>query len=146
MRAIACSEHADVKTKVTNLNVSGFLMEIEDKQRREDCKTIARLVPNSTGNVAKICGRSMVGFGSYDYKYASGREGSWFLCGFSLWAQSLTIYIMPGFGELESLMQKLGKHKTGKSCLYIKKLEDVDLTILERLIYDSVNRMRSKYS
>jgi hypothetical protein len=99
MRAIACSEHADVKTKVTNLNVSGFLKEIEDKQSREDCKTIARLMRNATGNVAKMWDTSMVGFGSYDYMCSSGREGSWFLCGFSPRAQSLTIYIMPGSGD-----------------------------------------------
>ena len=135
-----------MKTKVTNTSVSSFLKGIEDKQRREDCKTVARLMREATGNVAKIWGTNMVGFGSYDYKYASGREGSWFLCGFSPRARSLTIYIMPGFGEFDSLMQQLGKHKTGRSCLYIRNLEDVDLAVLERLIRDSVRHMRSKYS
>ena len=135
-----------MKTKVTTLRVSDFLNGIEDKQKREDCKTIARIMREATGNVSKMWGTNMVGFGSYDYKYASGREGSWFLCGFSPRASSLSIYIMPGFAIYDSLMRKLGKHKTGKSCLYIKSLEDVDLAILERLIRDSVKHMRSKYS
>jgi hypothetical protein len=87
----------------------------------------------------------MVGYGSYDFKYESGREGSWFLCGFSPRAQSLTLYIMPGFSAFDSLMNKLGKYKTGKSCLYIKNLDDVDLAVLKQLIDESVKHMRSKY-
>ena len=136
---------AELKTKKTNASVSQFLNAVEGKQRRADCKTVARLMRAATGNVAKLWGPSMVGYGSYDYKYASGREGNWFLCGFSPRAQSLTLYIMPGFSESGSLMSKLGKYKTGKSCLYIKKIDDVDLAVLKQLIDESVKHMRSKY-
>ena len=136
---------AELKTKKTNASVSQFLNAVEDRQRRADCKTVARLMRAATGNVAKLWGPSMVGYGSYDYKYESGREGNWFLCGFSPRAQSLTLFIMSGFGEFVSLMSKLGKYKTGKSCLYIKKLDDIDLAILKQLIDESVKHMRSKY-
>ena len=87
----------------------------------------------------------MVGFGSYHYKYDSGREGDWFLTGFSPRKQNLTIYIMPGFDKYDSLMKKLGKHKTGKSCLYISKLEDVDTKVLKELIKQSFQYMKKKY-
>ena len=87
-------------------------------------------------------GTSIVGFGSYHYKYASGREGDWFLTGFSPRKQSLTLYIMPGFDRYESLLGNLGKYKTGKSCLYINKLEDVDRTILQEIIKQSVNHLK----
>ena len=108
---------AELKTQVTNASVSKFLNAVEDKQRRADCKTVVRLMREATGKVAKLWGTSLVGYGSYDYKYASGREGRWFLCGFSPRAQSVTLYILPGFGEFDSLMSKLGQYKTGKSCL-----------------------------
>jgi hypothetical protein len=136
---------AEAKTKATNASVKQFLNAVEDKQRRADCKIVARLMRAATGNVAKLWGASMVGYGSYDFKYESGREGSWFLCGFSPRAQSLTLYIMPGFSAFDSLMNKLGKYKTGKSCLYIKNLDDVDLAVLKQLIDESVKHMRSKY-
>lgn len=87
----------------------------------------------------------MVGFGSYDYKYASGREGTWFECGFSPRAQNLTIYIMPGFSKYGALMKKLGNYKTGKSCLYVKKLDNIDLDVLQSLIDKSVGQMRDTY-
>ena len=90
-------------------------------------------------------GSSMVGYGSYDYKYASGRQGTWFECGFAPRANSLTLYIMPGFGKFQLLMKKLGKYKTGKSCLYLKTLDDIDLMILGRLIDESVKHIRVQY-
>ena len=136
---------AELKTQVTNASVSKFLNAVEDKQRRADCKTVVRLMREATGKVAKLWGTSLVGYGSYDYKYASGREGRWFLCGFSPRAQSVTLYILPGIGEFDSLMSKLGQYKTGKSCLYLKNLDDVDLAILKQLIDESVKHMRSKY-
>ena len=86
-------------------------------------------------------GPSIIGFGSYRYKYASGREGEWMLTGFSPRKQNLTLYIMPGFDNYDSLLAKLGKYKTGKSCLYINKLEDVDLSVLEKLVKQSVDHM-----
>jgi hypothetical protein len=89
----------------------------------------------------KMWGGSMVGYGKYRYKYASGREGEWFTAGFSPRVQSLTLYIMSGFREYNALMKRLGKHKTGKSCLYVKRLEDVDLNVLEELIERSVRHV-----
>lgn len=136
---------AELKTKANKAKVAEFIKSVSDDQRRADCKAIAKMMRASTGNVAKMWGTSMVGYGSYDYKYASGREGTWFLCGFSPRAQSLTLYIMPGFSRFDSLMKKLGKHKTGKSCLYIKKLDDVDQKVLRTLIDESVKHMRKMY-
>lgn len=99
-----------------------------------------------TGEPAKMWGDSIVGFGSYHYKYASGQEGDWMLTAFSPRKQNLTLYIMPGFERYENLMKQLGKYKTGKSCLYIKKLEDVDLEVLKELIDLSVKQMREDTS
>lgn len=103
------------------------------------------MMRKATGAKATMWGSSMVGFGQYHYKYASGREGDYMLTGFSPRKQALTIYIMPGFDKFESLMQKLGKYKTGRSCLYVKQLADIDERILERLITDSVKVMRKNY-
>ena len=99
----------------------------------------------ATGSRARMWGTSIVGFGSYHYKYASGREGYWMLVGFSPRKQNLTLYIMPGFKTFDKLMAKLGKYKTGKSCLYIKKLDDIDESVLRKLVAGSVKYMRSKY-
>jgi len=94
----------------------------------------------------KMWGGAIVGYGQHHYKYESGREGDWFLAGFSPRKQALTLYIMPGFSSYGPLMKKLGKYKTGKSCLYIKKLEDVNLEVLEELVSRSVEHMRKKQS
>jgi len=118
---------------------------IEDKQKRSDCKKIAAMMRTATGSRAKMWGANIVGFDRYHYKYASGREGEFMITGFSPRAQSLVVYIMPGFKEFEPLMKKLGKFKTGKSCLYIKHLSDVDEDVLQRLITGSVKYMRKKY-
>jgi len=99
----------------------------------------------ATGKRAKMWGPSIVGYGTYHYKYASGREGDFMIAGFSPRKQSLTVYILAGFGRFESLMSKLGKYKTGKSCLYIKHLSDVDEKVLEKLIAGSVKYMRKNY-
>jgi len=99
----------------------------------------------ATGNAARMWGTNIVGYGSYDYKYASGREGTWFECGFSPRSSNLTVYIISGFSPFASLMKKLGKHKTGKSCLYIKNMEDIDQDVLRELIDESVKYMRKKY-
>ena len=113
---------AGLKTKKTGQSVAEFLNTIGDDRRRKDCRTIARIMKDVTGSPAKMWGPSMVGFGSYHYTYESGREGDWFLTGFSSRKANLTLYIMAGFGGYEKLMAKLGKHKTGKSCLYINGL------------------------
>jgi len=136
---------AENKTQPTQASVASFLNGIDDKERRRDCKKIAAMMRAATGNRAKMWGASIVGFGRYHYKYASGREGDFMITGFSPRAQSLTLYIMPGFKNFEPLMKKLGKFKTGKSCLYIKQLSDVDENVLQRLVEGSVRYMRRKY-
>lgn len=129
-----------LKTKKTNASVSQFLNSIEDPQRRKDAKTVAKMMRAVTGKPPKMWGPSIVGYGSYHYKYASGREGDWFLTGFSPRKQALTLYIMSGFYEKNPLLDKLGKFKHGKACLYVKKLEDIDLKVLEKLIKGSVKK------
>jgi len=136
---------AELKTKATTQSVSAFLNSIEDRKKRADCRVIAKMMRDATGKRARMWGTSIVGFGSYGYKYASGHEGSWALVGFSPRSQNLTIYIMPGFSNFDKLMSQLGKYKTGKSCLYIKSLEDVDQNKLKSLIEGSVKTMKRKY-
>jgi len=136
---------AELKTKPTDASVEEFLASIADEKRREECRTVARLMQRITKKKPKLWGATMVGFGSYRYKYASGREGEWFLTGFSPRKQSLTLYIMAGFERYDELMQKLGKYKTGKSCLYVKRLEDVDMEVLADLVRQSVDHVSASY-
>ena len=132
---------AEMKTKLNNGDVHAFLNNIPDEKKLQDALTILKLMQEATDAKPKMWGDSIVGFGSYHYKYASGREGDWFLTGFSPRKQNLTLYIMPGFEKYEILLSKLGKHSIGKSCLYIKKMEDVDVDVLEELIKQSVEYM-----
>lgn len=132
---------AELKTKQNEQNIEAFLKSVEDETRRQDCFTVLDLMKQITKADPKMWGSSIVGFGNYHYKYESGREGDWFLTGFSPRKQNLTLYIMPGFARYSELMGKLGKHKIGKSCLYIKKLEDIDFQILRELIELSVDHM-----
>lgn len=136
---------AELKTKKNQASVADFLNAIDDQQKRADAKKIAALMRKATGAKAKMWGPSIVGFGNYHYQYASGREGDFMLTGFSPRKQNLTLYIMPGFKEFDALMTRLGKYKTGKSCLYIKALADIDIKVLETLINKSVTAMRRKY-
>lgn len=133
------------KTQKNKASVTAFLNAIEDKQKKSDAKKIAAMMRRASGSRACMWGTAIVGFGSYHYKYASGREGDWMLVGFSPRKQNLVVYIMPGFKDFGALMKKLGKYKTGKSCLYINKLEDIDESILEKLIDRSVKLMRKRY-
>ena len=133
------------KTKPTTQSVRDFLKTVADRKMRAECRVVAKMMRDATGNRARMWGTSIVGFGSYDYKYASGREGSWAIVGFSPRSKNLTIYIMPGFSTFGKLMAKLGKHKTGKSCLYIKTLEGVDQSTLKTLIDESVKTMKKRY-
>ncbi|HYN25136.1 MAG TPA: DUF1801 domain-containing protein [Pyrinomonadaceae bacterium] len=135
---------AEAKTKPTEESVSGFLKKLSDKSRREDCLTVLELMKDVTGEEPKMWGSSIVGFGRYRYKYESGREGEWMITGFSPRKSDLTLYIMPGFEPVSELMARLGKHKTGKSCLYIKKLADVDLGVLRKIVEKSVKGMAGK--
>ncbi|MGE0589711.1 MAG: DUF1801 domain-containing protein [Cyclobacteriaceae bacterium] len=136
---------AELKTKKNTASVEGFLGKVRDKQRKEDCLKVLELMKKATGEKPVMWGTSIVGFGSYHYVYASGKEGDWPLTGFSPRAQNLTLYIMPGFDKYDDLMSKLGKYKTGKSCLYLKKLDDVDQYVLQKLIGESVKYMKTKY-
>jgi hypothetical protein len=132
---------AKIKTQKTNASVTAFLKSVADDDRRKDCQTLVRIMKAAVGTPPKMWGTSIVGFGHYHYKYASGRENDWFLAGFSPRKQDLTLYIMAGFDRYDALMAKLGKHKTGKSCLYIKRLADVDVAVLQELISASVKHM-----
>jgi hypothetical protein len=113
---------AEAKTKPTKEKVSDFLNKVSDATRREDCFAVARMMEEITGEKPQMWGPSIVGFGTWHYKYASGHEGDWPVAAFSPRKQDLTLYLMPGFENRGELMSKLGKHKTGKSCLYIKRL------------------------
>jgi hypothetical protein len=130
-----------LKTKPTDQNVIDYLNGVSNEKRREDSLKILALMQDATGEEPIMWGSSIVGFGRYHYKYASGREGEWFTTGFAPRKQTLTLYIMSGFSEYDELMSKLGKHTTGKACLYIKKLEDVDVEILRELIEKSVEHV-----
>jgi hypothetical protein len=124
----------ELKTKVNDADVVKFLKSVKDEKQREDSFVILDIMSKITKLPPKMWGPSIIGFGSYHYKYASGHEGDMCLAGFSPRKQSLTLYILPGFEKNKDLMEKLGKYKTGKSCLYIKKLEDVDMKVLKELI------------
>ena len=137
---------AENKTKETRASVATFLNAVDDPRKRADAKKVAAMMRRATGENAKMWGSSLIGYGKYHYKYDSGREGDFMLTGFSPRKQNLSIYIMPGFDEFGALMKKLGKFKTGKSCLYINKLDDVDEKVLEQLITRSVKVMRKRYS
>lgn len=137
---------AELKTKVNDASVDKFLKTVKDERVREDCYKILDIMQKATKAEPKMWGKSIVGFGSYHYKYASGREGDWMLTGFSPRKQNLTLYIMPGFQGYDDLLKKLGKHTTGVSCLYIKKLEDVDTKVLKELVTKSVKQMKKSNS
>lgn len=136
---------AELKTKQTSASVSAFLNAVEDADRRRDCKAVAKMMRNATGVKAKMWGGSIVGFGAYHYVYPSGQKGDWMLTGFSPRKQAITLYIMSGFQAYDALLKKLGKFRTGKSCLYIKRLADVDSDVLQTLIDESVKAMRERY-
>ncbi len=132
-----------MKTVPNNANVADFIEGLENPQRKSDSKTLLTLMQNITKEPPKMWGDSIVGFGSYHYRYESGREGDWFVTGFSPRKQSMTIYIMGGLGKFEAELIKLGKHTTGKSCLYIKKLDQVDMSVLEGMIRKSVKTFKT---
>ena len=137
---------AEMKTTETEASVDKFLESVSDPQRREDCERVRALMREATGGDGKMWGDSIVGFGSYHYRYESGREGDWFLTGFSPRKSNLTLYIMAGFDRYDELLARLGKHSTGKSCLYVKRLADVDKSVLRELITASVRHMKATYA
>jgi len=134
---------AEQKTKPTNQSVKDFLNEISDEERRADCFAVAKIMEEITGEKPKMWGPSIVGFGSYHYKYASGHEGDAPVTGFSPRKKDLTVYMMMGFTKHGELLEKLGKHSTAKSCLYIKRLSDIHVPTLKKLIKVSVKDLRA---
>lgn len=134
---------SELKTRPNDASVEQFIQEIPDEKKRSDSREILRLMQDATGEEPRMWGDSIVGFGSYHYCYSSGREGDWFLTGFSPRKRNLTLYIMAGFDSYEDMMARLGKYKTGKSCLYINKLEDVNLDTLKELVRQSAEHVAS---
>ena len=134
-----------IKTQAKNNSVARYINSSDDTQKKKDAKTILAMMKKVTGEKAVMWGESIVGFGTYHYKYDSGREGDFLRTGFSVRKTALTIYIMLGFEKYNLLMKKLGKYKTGKSCLYIKKLEDVDVKVLEELVKKGFEDMKKVY-
>ena len=130
---------AELKTQVTKASVEQFLQGIRDEKKREDCYQILKIMKKATKAEPKMWGPSIIGFGDYHYKYASGRENDWFMTGFAPRVQNLTLYMMGRFDT--ALLKKLGKYKPGKGCLYIHQLEDVDKKILNELITKSVKNL-----
>ncbi len=133
---------AELKTKATNASVADFLAKVKDEQRRDDCLTVAKMMQQVTKAEPQMWGTSIVGFGEYRYVYESGRELDWFLVGFSPRKAALTLYLMPGYNGFSDTLKTLGKHSTGKGCVYIKSLADVDQRSLKTLIQESVKRAR----
>lgn len=136
------AKNVELKTKLNDASVEDFLNTVDDKQIRADCFEITKIMKQVTKAEPKMWGTSIVGFGTYHYKGKSGREGDWMLVGFSPRKQNLTLYIMAGFDRYDELLKKLGKFTTGKSCLYIKKLADVDKKVLKELVAESVKVMK----
>lgn len=133
---------AENKTQQNDQSVEAFLNSVEDERKRQDCFEILALMQEITGCEAKMWGGTIVGFDKYTYTYASGHSGVSPIAGFSPRKQNITLYILAGFDEYEAILERLGKHKTGKACLYIKRLDDVNVDVLRELVTASVNHMR----
>ncbi|MEM9937863.1 MAG: DUF1801 domain-containing protein [Pseudomonadota bacterium] len=135
------------KTKATSVNPSDFIAAVEPEKKRADAQTLLAFFNRITGLEPAMWGPSMIGYGRYHYKYETGREGEFFLTGFSPRKANLSIYIMPGYryGEMEDLLAQLGKHKLGKSCLYINKLADVNMDVLEQIVRNGLAYMYENY-
>ena len=136
---------SDLKTRPTDASVEAFLDAVDDERRRSDARVVAGMMAEITGSTGVMWGSSIVGFGTYHYRYASGREGTFFETGFSPRKRALTLYVMAGFSEYEDLLGRLGRHTTAKSCLYVRRLADVDLDVLRNLLARSVAYVRAKY-
>ena len=135
---------AELKTKVNDANVTTFLDSIADEAKRKDSYLLFKMMQKATKNEARMWGDSIVGFGDYHYVGQSGREGDWFLAGLSPRKQTLTLYMLGGWEQHDGLLAKVGKYSVGKGCLYIKRLADVDLSILNKLIVEAVKRARKQ--
>ncbi len=133
------------KTQKTDVSTKDYIAAIEDDGRRADIQKVHDIMSALTGWEPKMWGPSIVGFGDYHYKYESGREGDFFRTGYSSRAQNITIYIMPGYKDFSEELSRLGKHKTGKSCLYIKRMSDVNEDVLKEIIQKGLDDMAEKY-
>ena len=136
---------SELRTKQNDADVEAFLGAVGNDRRREDSFTVLELMKRITGEEPRMWGAAIVGFGTYRYRYASGRSGEWPRIGFSPRKQNLTVYVMPGFSNHDELLSRLGKHRTGKSCLYINKLADIDMGVLEEVIGSALDAMREEY-
>jgi hypothetical protein len=136
---------AEPKTKPTEQSVDHFLEKVPDEKVRQDCNALVKLMKKVTGSAPKMWGPGIIGFDKYHYKYDSGHEGDICLTGFSPRKDKLSLYVLAGAPGQTELLNKLGKHKAGKGCLYIRKLEDVDLGILESLVSQGVAHLKKKY-
>ena len=136
---------AKMKTTPTQASVDAYLDAVEDAQKRADCRAVAAMMAEVTGAPAQMWGPSIVGFGTYHYRYASGREGDFMETGFAARKRAITLYVMAGFSEYGDLLAKLGKHDTGKSCLYVKRLADVDQAVLREMVERSVAWIRARH-
>lgn len=134
-----------MKTVATKKSVSEFIRSIDDPERRKECREIMKLMRRVTGKLPKMWGDSMVGYDVYKYKRANGKEFEMFRTGFSPRKTALTLYVMPGYSDHGALLRKLGPHKKGKSCLYLKRLSDVDTDVLETLIQAGYDEMNERY-
>jgi hypothetical protein len=137
---------AKLKTKLNDDSVEEFLNTVEDEQKRKDSFTLLNMMEEITGEPAKMWGDAIVGFGSYHYVYASGREGDWMLTGFSPRKANISVYLMAGFDKFGDELNALGKHKSSKGCLYVKKLSDIDEKVLRKMIKKSNAIMKKRYS
>ncbi|MEO1058399.1 MAG: DUF1801 domain-containing protein [Actinomycetota bacterium] len=136
---------AENKTQTTDVDPAEFVAAVDHPTRRADAEVLLEMFERITGYSARMWGPSIVGFGRYHYRYDSGREGDFMVTGFSPRKANLVVYVLPGYDDISDDLAELGKHKIGKSCLYINKLADVDLTVLERIVTDAVARMRDNY-
>lgn len=125
---------SELKTKPTLMEPKNFIDGLSDEKKRNDADALLTIMSDITQQKPTMWGDSLIGFGQYKYQYASGRKGEWFRVGFSPRKQNITLYIMNGFSQYQHLLERLGKHKTGKSCLYINKLSDIDVDVLKQMI------------
>ena len=133
------------KTKQTNQSPAAFVAGVENETRRKDAESLLEIFAEATGLVPRMWGPSIIGYGRYRYEYESGRQGEFMLTGFSPRKSNIVIYVMPGYSDMADKLERLGKHKLGKSCLYISKLADIDEAVLAEIIHDGLQYMRAKY-
>lgn len=134
-----------IKTHSTDDSVDAFINAIEDEARREDCRTLLALMKRATGEEPRVWSSGLIGFGTYHYRSSSGQEGDWFPVGFASRKAALTVYLGQELGSLAEQLGKLGKHTTGKGCIYVKRLSDIDLGVLEQLVGDAYAHMKQAF-